>query len=382
MDKEIDKTLDKVEEAAEGKDTETQNKSDRRDKQPNDTHSKSDRRDAPSKPQAPISTSVLNWSSYDFVPGDKPLFEDNLIGEKNGEFPSRWDLVKGTVEIAQIDGENVIFIRGSGNMYNGGIVPLLKNPKEDYLPDEFTIEFDAFFKAGVKKQDYYITLFDRKNQKNKDIRHIKFGYGYANYDKTTTNYKDLGQNSAPDNDTWRHISISFNTRALKVYLDEVRVLNIPNLGGNPTGITLSADAYKSTPHIHFIKNFKVAEGAVPLYSKAISEGRIVTRGIVFDVNKSIIKPESMGVINEITKLMQDNPDVRFLIEGHTDSDGSAERNMQLSDERAKAIKTKLVELGIDTSRLETAGMGPTKPIADNTSPEGKAMNRRVEFVKL
>jgi OmpA-OmpF porin, OOP family len=114
----------------------------------------------------------------------------------------------------------------------------------------------------------------------------------------------------------------------------------------------------------------------------LTEGKIVTRGILFDFGKSTIKPESMGVINEIAKVMKEHPDVNFNIEGHTDGDGEEIFNQKLSEQRATAVRTELVGLGINESRLQTKGWGESKPVDSNTSPEGKANNRRVEFVKI
>jgi outer membrane protein OmpA-like peptidoglycan-associated protein len=90
----------------------------------------------------------------------------------------------------------------------------------------------------------------------------------------------------------------------------------------------------------------------------------------------------MGEINRIVKLMQDNPDLKFSVEGHTDSTGSAATNQTLSEARSKAIVDKLIEIGIDKDRLQSAGKGQTSPIADNATDEGRAKNRRVEFVKI
>jgi outer membrane protein OmpA-like peptidoglycan-associated protein len=131
-----------------------------------------------------------------------------------------------------------------------------------------------------------------------------------------------------------------------------------------------------------IKNVRVAEGGVELYDKLMTEGRIVTRGIYFDVNKATIKPESMGVINEIAKLLEYHPEIKFTIEGHTDSDGDDQSNQTLSENRAKSVKDVLVSLGVDSSRLDAKGFGESKPFNGNSTPEEKANNRRVEFVKI
>jgi outer membrane protein OmpA-like peptidoglycan-associated protein len=114
----------------------------------------------------------------------------------------------------------------------------------------------------------------------------------------------------------------------------------------------------------------------------MEDGKIVANGIRFDVGKATLKPESMGIINEVVDLMKEHSDLKFSVEGHTDSDGDDAFNMELSDKRAETVKTTMIEMGIAADRLESKGWGESMPIADNSSPEGKANNRRVEFVKL
>ena len=80
--------------------------------------------------------------------------------------------------------------------------------------------------------------------------------------------------------------------------------------------------------------------------------------------------------------MNDNPQLKFVVEGHTDSDGDAAMNLKLSEARAKAVMEELVRLGIDSSRLQSKGHGESNPLASNNKPEGKAQNRRVEFVSF
>ena len=90
----------------------------------------------------------------------------------------------------------------------------------------------------------------------------------------------------------------------------------------------------------------------------------------------------MGVINEIAALMKEHADLKFSIEGHTDSDGEDSSNLQLSEQRALAVKDALIALGVDATRMQHKGHGESVPVAENSSPEGKANNRRVEFVKI
>lgn len=103
--------------------------------------------------------------------------------------------------------------------------------------------------------------------------------------------------------------------------------------------------------------------------------------INFDSGKSTIKKESMPVIDQIIEMMNQAPGIQISIEGHTDSDGSNESNLKLSEARAKAVVDAIVKGGINKSRLTSAGFGEENPIADNSTDEGKAKNRRVELIK-
>ena len=134
--------------------------------------------------------------------------------------------------------------------------------------------------------------------------------------------------------------------------------------------------------LYNIGNIRIAKGAVPLYDRMMSDGKFITYGITFDVGKATIKPESMGEINRIVQLMNENPTLKFSVEGHTDSTGNATSNQTLSEQRSQAIVAKLVELGIAQDRLTAVGKGQNSPIADNNTDEGRAKNRRVEFVKM
>jgi OmpA-OmpF porin, OOP family len=112
-----------------------------------------------------------------------------------------------------------------------------------------------------------------------------------------------------------------------------------------------------------------------------SEGHIALY-INFEANKATILPDSQGVIDEIHKLLSSNESLKVALEGHTDNTGDAKLAQKLSEDRAKAVQAALVKKGIAKPRIATRGFGPKKPIADNSSEEGRAKNRRVELVKV
>jgi outer membrane protein OmpA-like peptidoglycan-associated protein len=312
---------------------------------------------------------ALKWAKYDFVPGDKIIFEDNLLNEENGEFPSRWDLVNGTVENAEFGGENVIMFRGG----DPTIVPYLKNPEKDYLPEVFTIEFDLY----LPNNTFTIYFFDRKNQTR------PAGETYLNITSTTMELNparsDLPNNGSISN-KWAHISVAYTSGKFKAYIDDTRLINIPHLKFNPFGISLNA-YHANDNRRYYVKNFRLAEGGVKYYDKFLQDGKIVSNGIRFDVGKASLRPESMGVLNEIYKMLSEHPDVAVSVEGHTDSDGDNGLNQKLSEDRAQTVMEQLVSMGISQERLSFKGYGESKPVAPNDTPEGKASNRRVEFLK-
>jgi flagellar motor protein MotB len=324
----------------------------------------------------------LVWAKYDFVPGTEIIFEDDFKDEQNGEFPSRWDITKGAVEVAELDGEKVVWFKLTNSNGPDAILPYLKNRTEDYLPDEFTFEMDVYFHADNQlNREYYIFLYDKKNQMKimSPSKPIRIEYNRIHHNFIGDIYP--GQTSRNYKEGWRHVAISFNKRALKGYLDDTRLLNIPNIEFNPTGIMISVHNVSGTGKA-FIKNVRIAKGAVPLYDKFLVDGKFVTTGIKFDVNKATIKAESMGTINYVVKMMTDHPELKFSVEGHTDSDGEDASNQKLSEARAKAVLETMVKLGISSDRLTSKGHGESKPMVGNDSPEGKAQNRRVEFVKF
>jgi outer membrane protein OmpA-like peptidoglycan-associated protein len=131
-----------------------------------------------------------------------------------------------------------------------------------------------------------------------------------------------------------------------------------------------------------LRSVRIAESTPDFSRSILATGRYVTYGIQFDTDSDHVKPESAGVIKSIATGLQSNPDLKLRIEGHTDASGNDAHNLDLSKRRAEAVRTILVsQFQVDAGRLSAAGMGSSKPVAANDTPQGRAQNRRVEFVK-
>ena len=118
------------------------------------------------------------------------------------------------------------------------------------------------------------------------------------------------------------------------------------------------------------------------FADAINKtGRVAVYGINFDTGKATIRPDSENVLNEINKLLAQNPAWKLRVEGHTDNTGAAAGNQALSVDRARAVVAWLTAHGVAASRLSAAGYGQDKPVADNGTEDGRAKNRRVELVR-
>ena len=354
--------------------------------------------------QAPKKQTATAYAKSDFVPGDEIFFEDDFSGEQLGEFPSHWDLLDGYAEVAEIEGRKVLAFTDDGQ---GVVLPLMKD-KLAFLPDVFTVEYDLYLSPLSEEADAWesaIALDLQFGNANTDydaldgeVGHVWFNYredgsagiawgmnkpsgGSIQGSKELGLSENFSDYNAKDNPLkageWNHFAYSFNKRAFKGYINGQRIINIP-VAAAPAYLRFhSNSAYRYSG----ISNFRLAKGAVPLYDRLASEGKIITYAITFEVGKADLKPESMVEINRIACLMQENPGLEFEVQGHCDATGSDKVNDPLSQKRAEAIVAALVEQGIASARLTAVGKGSHVPIASNSTDEGRAKNRRVEFVK-
>jgi len=190
----------------------------------------------------------------------------------------------------------------------------------------------------------------------------------------------------------KRISISVNGTYVKAYVGGTRVLQDPDGVERPIvrvgfrfDLLHGRREFREDPEAldhQKMTNFRLAEGGKDVTEALTTDGRIVVHGIYFDTGSDVIRPESGGALRNVLQVIDGDPALKFRIEGHTDDQGGPKVNGPLSEKRAAAVKTWFVKQGVDAGRLTTVGLGATKPLQANSTAEGRANNRRVEFVKL
>ncbi len=337
------------------------------------------------------------YEQSDFVPGAVVFFEDDLQNEQMGEFPSKWDLIEGSADVATLKGKKCIHFEP------GTWIETLMTNQNSYLPDVFTLEFD-FWMNDPKTEMSNCYELNFEDSDTNDVYEIRIGESYSKLEvtcrfmSTAGEWRDSGGGKTWEmkKNDWSHFALSFNKRALKIYINNKRVINIPNCTPAVRMRIHQAEWGGFNGNKNYMTNFRYAKGAMDLYEqkttdmsaaaaaveKAIAEtGKFVTNNILFETGKATLKPESMEEIQKVAEYMKKNPQARFEVQGHTDNVGSDKTNDPLSQSRAEAVVKALEEQGVDPFNLRAVGKGSHEPIADNSTDAGRAKNRRVEFIK-
>jgi outer membrane protein OmpA-like peptidoglycan-associated protein len=347
---------------------------------------------------------IKSFSKYDFVPGEKIVYAEDFAQDAIGEFPLKWN-TNGTGEVVTIEGQPGKWLKMTSDTK-------YQTPFSNKLPENYTVEFDLLlnFKASMRVPDMEFVVF---NNTSKTTYPPGFRLFIApqsgNYNSGTeqnsidrfriVSYDNKGERFLESKDQLNgelynnkskpvHVALWVQKERVRVWINQVKIYDLPK--ALPSDVALNSfmmetGSYGSSSenYDYYLSNLKVAVALPDTRSKLITEGKWSTTGILFDVNSDKIKPISYGVLKEIATTLKENPDVKVKIIGHTDSDGDEAKNLDLSKRRAASVRIVLTtEFGIDGSRFETDGLGETKPVSDNNTPEGKANNRRVEFVKV
>ena len=308
-------------------------------------------------------------TKFDFVPGDKLILIDDFTQDDLGEFPARWKLAQGTFEVAEMDGRR--WLRCTSD---DGHVSMKVNPT---VPEFWTLEFDGY---GFDNGSYLsVAALDAKGN---SVWEASFPHGNKN---VFMRCGEISSSTPIEGEVTGRHHVMFMGRgtALKAYMDRDRVANVPDISA--AGVPAEFDFRLWAPGKEvrpMITNVRYAEGCRPA-KDMLAEGKLVTYGIRFETGSDVVLPESAPVLRQISSYMEANPAVKLKITGHTDNVGKAADNLDLSRRRAASVAKVLSDqFGVAADRFETDGKGDTQAVASNAKPEGRAMNRRVEFDKL
>ena len=308
------------------------------------------------------------WVNFDFVPGDRALFVDDFAKDNVGDFPKRLEFGDGNMEVAEWGGKRFLRVTSWPGRF------AITLPEQ--LPERFTIEFDA---TPGYSANY--TIFKFSDKGTDDVRFRLFN-GKGQGGVFGAKHQTLGATVNPigENDVFRG-RIMADGKYVKIYMNDTRIANIPNADlGRSNKIEVEIPGKED--HQVFLGNVSIMAGGKKLYDALAEKGRVATQGIYFDTGSDVLRPESTPTLKEIGQMLKEHADLKLVIEGHTDNVGSASANQQLSEKRAAAVKKFIVDsYGIEQARLTSKGLGATKPVGPNDTPEGRQNNRRVELVK-
>lgn len=328
-------------------------------------------------------------TKYDFVPGDKVILFEDFSQDEIGDFPGLWTTNgSGEVRTLNLFPGKWLYMNTSDKMY-----ALMKDMP---LPDNFIFEFDVVPTATDEdpaNSSFNLTVFGGSGEyMNTELYpgrgfHITCsisGWEVTGYTEGAMETQGGSSNLAPiELNKSNHVIVWVQKRRVRIYHKGQKVVDMPTIIYEGTKFNRLRYSLWSQPGFHYITNLRFTTAKPDMRSKLLTEGKIVSYGIYFDVNSDKVKAESYGTLKEIAQVLTENPTVRIKIVGHTDGDGDAAKNLDLSKRRAAAVKTELSKtFNIDAGRIETDGKGKTEPIAPNDTPANKAQNRRVEFIKL
>lgn len=336
-------------------------------------------------------------SANDFVSGSNVIATEDFKQDAIGDFPVNW-FTNSSGEVATLD-DTTRWLQLSGQ---GSFAPTHINK----LPENFTFEFDVYvpnnfsyystflniaFVETKKKTDYgkwseykkdkegVIVKIHPQNAGTQKIGYSKF---QVISEGSTLMENKVELPSFNQNKNQAKVQFWRQKNRLRMYVNGEKIWDLPNAfqDANYNGIVFYIYNYQQKSDKYYISNLQLAEAGSDTRHKLIETGTFTTNEILFETNKSNIKPQSEKVLTELGNALKDNPQIKISITGHTDSDGNDANNQKLSEQRAESVKNYLAKnFAIETSRIVTLGKGETEPITDNKTEEGKKKNRRVEF---
>jgi OmpA-OmpF porin, OOP family len=320
----------------------------------------------------------LKAVKIDFVPGEKTVYFDDFSDMAEDEPPPHWALRNGKVELRKGEG-----IRQMTTVCPGK--PSL-NSASFTFPKNFTTEIEAVFGGASPDMAFFAWPKGVDGGETPSWRIDISPQGVSVVGPKDEKVGSQTFNPPLVNQVMK-VALWVQDGRARAYVNGERIADVNQMVIPPDvkpadHWTLRERCDRPTDGWIGLRSIRVAESAPDPSVVFSSTGKLVTHGIMFDTDSDRLKVESAPVMKAIVRALDKNPNLKLEIDGYTDSTGNAQHNEDLSKKRAEAVKSVLVsQFQVDAARLTSNGFGAGKPIASNDTADGRAQNRRVEFVK-
>ncbi|QLG44928.1 OmpA family protein [Costertonia aggregata] len=340
------------------------------------------------------------YSKFDFETGKNLVAFEDFSNETVGDIPTNWN-VTGATEIVTLSNHDGKWLRTSKG--SSALIPDFV----EKLPENFTLEYDVIYDFDItswSNNRKFNLVFSNLENPDYDLDKVAPGsQGFSllisggigkggqlymtKYGKDKRlNINDKKSTAYLNNNNGRgqimHFSVWKQGKRLRVYLDEEKIFDAPRAFQTADALKTMRFFSRISPKdsYFFLGNVRFAEGAPETRTNLLDKGELTTYGITFNKGSASIKPSSYAVLKTIAAILKENNDLFLEIEGHTDTDGSEETNLKLSQKRAETVRDVLItSFDIKKSRLTAIGKGENELLAKGNTPSDHAKNRRVVF---
>ncbi len=294
----------------------------------------------------------IQWQRLRFVSGENVIFYDKPFNfEEDEKVPSNWHIngkSKGEVQVSRLDQGKIIIVSA-----DGFLTPKIENIEQDYLPDNFTLEFDFMMPVVPFSKPFSIYFYAKDEQQDNNLAPIKINQNVVTY-KDSSGYYPVVANDENGMSNWYHLSISYNKDFLQIFINE-RLMVTYKEDINPTGFTI--DYFAIAPI--FYKNFLIASNQEPIIDQ-INSGVFTTYDIDYIAYKNRLSGLSSSILSKVAKQLNDDPDLKLDIDVYFSQFDNDDENNKYGEEKTTAIAKTLLAMGVNVTQINMKFKGSVK----------------------
>jgi len=309
----------------------------------------------------------------EFLPGERTIFYDDFTDMIAGAAPSHFR-TRGMAPVLSVSGT----LRQLTYTGTGLLIPNLTA-----LPNNFTYETEVKLDVPQGIARLYLVLYSREREAAAWLLHVRPNEAGTVLSRKLPRFEELGRTPVTlDLSQPVRLALWVQDGRVRAFVNGEKHIDVNQVELPPIDRVELSTSLGGAGLSAGYRWVRFAESAPDFSTVIAASGRYVSYGIRFDTDSDQLRPESGPALQAVARGLEANPGLRLLIEGHTDAVGDAAHNLDLSRRRAEAVQAVLTtQFGVDAARLTTVGVGSARPIQSNDTPQGRAQNRRVEFVR-